>query len=571
MPSWLFSSLHGYSRQWLRGDLIAALAVWAVLIPESLAYASLAGVSPVVGLYAAPGALILDAAFGSSRHLVTGLGAATAALSAATVGAFAAADTSRFVLMSAALAVCAGVILLAAGLLRLGFIASFISEPVLKGFIAGLALTIIVGQLFTLLGIPASSGDFFRKLWELISKLGDAHGLTVLIGVSSLALVVGLRRLAPIVPGALVAVIFGVAVVEIFALGEHGVAIVGHIARGLPSLRLPNLSGHEYLRLAGAGIGVTLVGFVEGLSAAKAYAAEHDYTVDTNRELIGNGTASLAAGLSGGIVVSGSLTKTAVNGSAGANSQLSGLIVAALTIVTLLVLIGPFEALPQATLAAIVIAALVGLVDVRLFVRLYHIYTRRLGHAYGLAARPDFIAALAALLGVTVFSTLTGLFIGIAASLVLLLYRVSRPRVARLGKVPGTHDQYADTEGHPGNQPPPGIAIVRVEAGLFFANAELVSKRLHEAASGDGVKAVVLDAETMPFLDVTAVTMLDQAEKDLRRKGVRLLVARDIGPVRDILREAGADQALTYVYPSLQAAVEAGGARGQLTSPPQLG
>lgn len=389
----------------------------------------------------------------------------------------------------------------------------------------------------------------------------------MLVGVISLALVLELRRFAPIVPGALAAVIFGVAVVEIFTLGEHGVAIVGHITRGLPSLGVPDLSTHEYLRLAGAGVGVTLVGFVEGLSAAKAYAAEHDYAVNTNREPIGNGTASLAAGLSGGIVVSGSLTKTAVNGSAGAHSQLSGLIVAGLTIVTLLVLIGPFEALPQATLAAIVVAALVGLVDVRVFIRLYRIYTRRLGRAYGVAARPDFIAALAALLGVTVFSTLTGLFIGIGASLILLLYRVSRPRVARLGKVPGTDDQYANVEGHPGNLPPPGIAIVRVEAGLFFANAELVSKRLHEASSGDAVKAVVLDAETMPFLDVTAVSMLDQAEKDLRRKGVRLLVARDIGPVRDVLRAAGADQALTYVYPSVQAAVESVEAHGQLTVP----
>jgi sulfate permease, SulP family len=219
--------------------------------------------------------------------------------------------------MSAALAVSVGMVLLLAGMLRLGFVASFISEPVLKGFIAGLALTISVGQLFTLLGIPASSGDFFRKLWELITKLGDAHGLTVLVGVTSLALVLGLRRFAPVVPGALVAVIFGVALVEIFALNEHGVAIVGHITRGLPSLGVPDLSAHEYPRLAGAGVGVALVGFVEGLSAAKAYAAQHDYAVDTNRELIGNGTASLAAGLSGGIVVSGSLIKTAVNGSAG--------------------------------------------------------------------------------------------------------------------------------------------------------------------------------------------------------------------------------------------------------------
>jgi sulfate permease, SulP family len=554
MPAWLFSSLRGYRREWLRGDLLAGLAVWAVLVPESLAYASLAGVSPVVGLYAAPGALILYAALGSSRHLITGLGAATSALSAATVGAYAAGGSNKFVVMTAALALSAGVILLLAGVLRLGFIASFISEPVFKGFIAGLALTIIVGQLFTLVGVSSGSGDFFQKLWSLLSKLGDAHGLTVLVGTVSLAIVLTLRRFAPSVPGALAAAVFGVAAVEIFTLNHHGVTIVGHITRGLPSLGVPHLAFHEYLRLAGAGVGVTLVGFAEGLSAARAYAAKHDYAIDTNRELIGNGSASMASGLSGGIVVSGSLTKTAVAGSAGANSQLSGLVVAALTIVTLLVLLGPFEALPEATLAAIVIAALIGLVDVRAFVRLYRVSASPSG---GLAARPDFIAAVAALLGVTVFSTLAGLFIGIGSSLALLLYRVSRPRVAELGEVPGTPDQYADVEKHPENRSPPGIAILRVESGLFFANAELVSKRLHEAASSDGTRAVVLDAETTPFLDVTAVNMLDRATADLKHKGVRLLVARDIGAVRDVLRSAGADATLTNVYPSVQAAVEA--------------
>ena len=557
MPGWLFSSLRGYQREWLRGDLIAGLTVWAVLVPEALAYASIAGVSPVIGLYAAPGALLFYAAFGSSRHLVTGPMSATAALSAATVASVATAGSGRFVTMTAALAISAGLAALLAGLLRLGFVANFISEPVMKGFIVGLALTIIVGQLPSLFGVEKGSGDFFQKLWDLITKLGDTHWLTLLIGLLSLAIVLGLRRFAPVVPGSLVAVAGGVIAVTVFNLDQHGVAIVGHIDSGLPSLGLPDVSFQDYLKLAGGGIGVMLVGFAEGLGAAKTYAAKHHYEVDPNRELLGLGTANVAAGLSSGMVVNGSLSKTAVNGSAGANSQLSGLVVAALTIVTLLLLTGLFENLPEATLAAVVVAAVIELVDIPALVRLYRVYSGRLGRAYGVASRPDFIAAMAALLGVTVFDTLPGLFIGIGVSIVLLLYRSSRPRVAELGKVPGSEDQYADVEKHPENSIPAGIRILRVEAGLYFANAEVVSRRLREAGARPGTRAVVLDAGTVPFVDVTAVEMLDQVADTLAGWGVHLLLARDVGQVRDVLRRAGAEGELQHVYPSVQAAVDA--------------
>jgi sulfate permease, SulP family len=340
MPAWLFSSLRGYRRDWLRGDLIAGLTVWAVLVPEALAYASIAGVSPVVGLYAAPGALLLYAAFGSSRHLVTGPMSATAALSAATVATYATAGSNQFVTMTAALAITTGLIAAIAGLLRLGFVASFISEPVLKGFIIGLALTIIVGQLPKLFGVEKGSGDFFQKLWDLITKLGDTQILTLVVGLASIALLLLLRRLVPAVPGSLVVVLLSILAVAIFHLDRHGVEIVGHIESGLPSLGVPDVSFHDFLRLAGGGAGVMLVGFAEGLGAAKTYAAKHHYEVDANRELLGLGTANIAAGLSSGMVVNGSLSKTAVNGSAGAKSQVSGLVAAAMTVLTLLFLTG---------------------------------------------------------------------------------------------------------------------------------------------------------------------------------------------------------------------------------------
>jgi sulfate permease, SulP family len=554
--SWLFPSLRGYRRGWLHGDVLAGLTVWAVLVPEALAYASIAGVSPVIGLYAAPAALIFYAAFGSSRHLVTGPMAATAALSAATVGDYATAGSAHFVAMTAALGIAVGIAALVAGLLRLGFLANFISEPVLKGFIVGLALTIIVGQLPKLFGVPGGSGDFFEKLWDLLGELGATSALTLLIGVVSLALVIVLKRVAPTVPGSLLAVALGIAAVEVFDLDHHGVEIVGHIAGGLPSLGFPAVSRGDLGELAAGAIGIMLVGFAEGLGAAKTYASRDHYEIDSNRELLGLGAANLAAGLSSGMVVNGSLSKTAVNGSSGARSQLSGLLVAALTILTLLFLTGLFEALPEATLAGVVIAALIELVDIPALAALYRVYTKRLGEAYGVAARPDFIAALAAMLGVTIFDTLPGLFIGIASSFLLLLYRASRPRVLELGRPPGG-ERFEDLERHPESRPVAGIVVLRIESGLFFANAESVRAQVRRAAGREGTKTVVLDAETIPFIDVSAAEMLDELAGELKRDGVRLLLARDIGQVRDVLRKAGGDISHQRVYPTVRAAVDA--------------
>ena len=557
MPGWLFPSLRGYRRGWLRGDLLAGLTVWAVLVPEALAYASIAGVSPVVGLYAAPGALILYAAFGSSRQLVVGPMAATAALSAATVAALVPVGSGRFAVLTAGLAITTGLAAVAAGLLRLGFLANFISEPVLKGFIVGLALTIIIGQVPKLFGIKKGSGDFFEQLWHLIAHLGETQGLTLLVGALSLALIIALRRLAPSVPASLVVVLLGIIAVKVFGLEHHGVEIVGPIKSGLPSFGLPSLHGSDVGALAAGGVGVMLVGFAEGLGAAKTYAAREHQQIDANRELLGLGGANLASALSSGMVVNGSLSKTAVNASAGARSQLSGVIVAALTIVTLLALTGLFEDLPEATLAAIVIAAVIELVDIPALVSLYRTYTRRLGREFGFVARPDFIAAIAALLGVTVLDTLPGLFIGIAVSLLLLIYRASRPYVATLGKTPGPDGHYRDVDRHPDAQVPDHIVVLRVESGLYFANADSVRARILQAAAADQIRAVIIDAETIPLIDVTAARMLAELVDELRQREVRLLIARDIGQVRDVLSRTTESSGLTQVYPTIQAAVNA--------------
>ncbi|MCB1285142.1 MAG: SulP family inorganic anion transporter [Microthrixaceae bacterium] len=558
-PAWqripVFRSLSGYQRAWLSSDLVAGLTVWAVLVPEALAYATIAGVSPVVGLYAAMPALVLYAAFGSSRHLVVGPMAATAALSAAAVGDIANRTGANFTQLTAAMALVAGAIALIAGLARLGFLASFISGPVLKGFIIGLALTIIVGQIPKLFGIDKTDGDFFEQAWGIITHLGDTQSWTLLVGVVSLAGVMLLRRFAPKVPGSLVVVLAAIAAVSVFDLDAKGVGIVGPIQSGLPQLGLPDVGLSDYGALVGSAAGLVLIAFAEGLGAAKTYATRDHYRIDVNRELIGLGAANIGSGACSGMVVNGSLSKTAVNGEAGAKSQVSGLLVAGLTILTLLFLTGLFENLPEAALAAVVIAAVVELIDRWALVRLWRSYTAALGSIYGWAARVDLIAALAALFGVLLFDTLPGLFIGIVVSIVLLVYRASRPHVAVLGRRPGEH-HWVDLDRNPDATTQPGIVVLRPESGLFYANADNVSADIDNHVD-DTTHAVVVDLASVPVIDVSAVDMLVELDEDLTRRGLTLCIARDIGQVSDVLATAGGSALLQRLYPTADDAVAA--------------
>lgn len=542
MPSFLAPSFAGYRRASVRPDLIAGLAVWAVLVPESLAYATIAGVPPVVGLYAAVPALALYAIAGTSRQLVVSPMSATAALSAGIVASIAGSDGDP-VALTTGLALATGIAAVVAGVLRLGFLAAFISEPVLKGFIIGLALTIMIGQVPDLIGVEGGHGSFFEKAWALLGQLGDADPLTITVGLASLAALVVVRRTMPFLPGSLVVVLLAIGATILFGLGERGLAVVGHIDAGLPRVGLPDVTGPQFAELLGGAVGLMLVGFAEGLGAAKTYAASRGYDVDPNRELAGLGIANLGSGVLAGMVVNGSLSKTAVNASAGARSQVSALTAAALTVLTLLFLTGIFEQLPLATLAAVVVVAVVELVDVRSLRRLWRVRTGRMVRFYQVTARADFMAAGAALLGVLIFDTLPGLVIGIAVSLVLLLARTSRPRVAVLAPVgdePGR--PWVDAERNPGYATVPGVLAVRVEGPLMFANAEYVRSRIRELAAAEpGLRLVVLDGRATPSVDVTAAAMLVQLRGDLRRDGGDLALAEGIGQVRDVLARVGSE------------------------------
>ena len=553
----VFPSLRGYQGAWLRSDLVAGATVWAVLVPEALAYATIAGAPPVVGLYAAAPALVLYALFGSSRHLVVGPMSATAALSAGTIATVADPSGDNYVALTAALAIVTGVVALIAGLLRLGFLAGFISEPVLKGFIVGLALTIIMGQLPKLFGVDGASGNFFEKLWGLVTALGGTHWPTFFVGILSLVLVMGLRRYLPLVPGSLVAVALGrprrhAASTSTRRASRSSAAITP----GLPQVGLPSGLGlDQYLNLVGPAVGVVLVGFAEGLGAAKTYAARAGYDVDANKELLGLGAANVGSGLASGMVVNGSLSKTAVNGGAGAKSQVSGLFVAVLTVITLLFLTGLFEQLPEATLGAIVVAAVIELVDIKSLRRLYGVWSSQLSASTARRRGPTSRRPSRRCSACWSSTRCPGLFIGIGISFLLLLYRASRPtsppwaghRTA-IGRTPA---------GFEGSSPEPGVVVLRVEGGLFFANADAIRERVVAAGVVPG------RPRRGPRLRERAVRRR-HGRRDGRAaacraeaQGTQLALARDIGQVRDVLGRSGDEVDSAAIYPSVSAAVEA--------------
>lgn len=559
----LFTTIRPYRREWLKPDLFAAFTVWAVLVPEALAYATIAGVSPIVGLYAAPGALLLYAAIGTSRNLITGANAAAAALSAAVVGGIVAGDSGAFAQTTAALAICIGIIAVVAGIARLGFVVNFISIPVLRGFITGLALTIIAGQVPHLFGVQSSDGDFFDRVWVFITNLNEIDPVTAAIGLGSLAFILYCRYFHPAIPGSLISVGVGIIVVSAFDLGANGVAIIGPIEGGLPSPSIPEAGFADLGALVVGAAGVMIVGFAEGLASAGANPSD-DEKVDPNRELVGMGMANVSGGLAGGFVVTGSVSKTAINAAAGARSQLVGIVVAGLVVLTMLFFSGVFESLPEAALAAVVIAALIHVVDIHSLRTYYRILDY--GNELNPANRPDFIAAVAALLGVMVFDILPGLFIGIVASLGLLLYRSSMPHVARLGELGSGSGHWGDVKRHPDARELPDVLVLRIEAALFFANADQI-KSIVTGMVNDSTSAVVLDLETVPFIDLTGALMLQALSSELGRKGIRMAIARDVGQVEDLIRSTGMEDLLDNAFVSIRQAVSAMSRNSQIVSP----
>jgi high affinity sulfate transporter 1 len=539
--------LPAYPREWLRPDLVAAITSWGVMVPVALAYAGLAGVPPELGLVTAFAALAAYAVFGTSRHLKVTVSSTMAIMSAAVVADLAAGDPVAFVAYTAALALMVGAILVVAGLARLGFIADFLTKSVVTGFIVGLAITIIVGQLPKLLGVPGLSGSLPEQVVQLVGALPDTSPATLAVGLSALGLILVLRRVSRRIPGPLIALVLGIAAVVAFDLEALGVSVVGEVATGVPVPSIPAVPIASLPVLALGAIGIVFLAVGESVGAGRAYAARHRYEIDPDQEMVALGAANLSSGLFGGFTTDASLSQTATAESAGAMSQLASLVTSALILATAVLLAPLFENLPEAVLGAIVIAAVAGLIDIAEMRR------------YWRWRRTDFLIAMTAMVGVLLTTVLAGMVLAVVLSVAFVLYRASRPYVAALGRMPGYRATFGDLARHPDAEPIPGLIIVRLDAPLYFFNANVAKGQILElvAARRPEPRGVLLDLAATADLDVTTTDMLFSLVADLRARSIEVLLAQVKGTVRDRLRRTGlmAELGEDRVYLSIGSAV----------------
>jgi high affinity sulfate transporter 1 len=522
--------LPAYRGAWLLPDVLAGLAVWAVMVPEGMAYAGIVGVPPIMGLYTIVPPLIAYALLGTSRLLVVGPDTATGLISALTVGAIAAQGTPEFNALTSTLAVLIGAFFLLFGALRLGWVAAFIPTPVMRGFIEGLVCVTIIGQVPHLLGIEGASGNFFTKLWSVLQHLPDVSLAPMLTGLLSLIAMLFLRRLVPRVPAALVVAIAATTLVGMLGGEAAGVSVVGELPSGLPHLVLPHLDPATLWELAPGALAIVLVGYAEALGGAKAAAMRGGGDIDPNQELIAHGPANILSGLFGGFLVVGSLSKTSVAMAAGAHTQLANLVAAVFCFLTLIFLTPLFRGMPHPALAAIVIAAM--------------LHLSKPDYLRDLLARSRLEFALAA---IVIAAELTlgvpqGILLGVALSLLVLIYRTSHPQGAVLGQLPGT-EAYRDVRRHPEAIIFPGLLIWRIGGDLFFASVGHLDEGLRAAlaASHPTAKHVLLDADSVNFADTTGCDTVLNAIKELQSQGITFAFARVRDEVRERLRLGGVE------------------------------
>jgi len=513
----------------LRSDAMAGLTVGVMLIPQGMAYAVIAGVPPIYGLYAGLVPLLVYPLFGSSRHLALGPVSIDMLIIAAGVGALAEAGTDRYVALAILLTGMVGLMQMGMGALKLGFVANLLSRPVIAGLTTAAAFIIAFSQIGSLIGVEVGRSQYIHVLlMEALQRIGDAHLLTLGIGVASLVLLVGLPRLVPLVPEALVVVILGTAAGWGFQLDEKGVSVIGAIPDGLPMPDMWAVNFADLNTLLPAAITLALVQFMKDISLGRIFAARHGYTIDPNRELIGVGAGNVVGSLFQSIPASGSFSRSAVNEQAGAQTALANVFAALVIALTLLFLTPLFYYLPTPVLAAIIIVAGFSLLDLR-----------ELRSLFKARRRDGYIALF------TAFCTLfigiqEGILLGIGASVVAVLFRISRPNVAELGHVPGTH-LYRDMERFEQAVRLKDIMVLRVDASFSFANAEYFKDFILEKSEREGrnVEVVVVDGSSINDLDTTAIGALSSVVETLEEEGIELHLTGLIGPVREVVRRSG--------------------------------
>jgi SulP family sulfate permease len=552
-----------YERADFRPDLAAGLTIGAMLVPQAMAYALLAGLPPQIGLYASIVPVLVYAFFGTSRQLAVGPVAIVSLLTASALAPLFEQGSAGYISAAALLALMVGIVHLVLGFGRLGFVVNFLSHSVLVGFTAAAAIIIGFSQVKHLLGISIERKDhFYETVHEVWSNAGDTHGTTLVLGAASVVLLLLMKRYVKKVPSALVLVVLSILAVQLFDLEDRGVKTVGDIPSSLPAFGLPDLDGGTIGSLVATALVITLVGFMESIAVAKVYARRHRYEIDANQELIGLGAANVASGMFGGYPVTGGFSRTAVNDTAGARTPLASIITAVLVLLTVVFLTPLFTALPNAALGAIIIVAVLNLIDIA---EMRHIAAVK---------RSDLIGLSVAFVATLVVGIELGILIAVVASMLVVFARMSNPHSAVLGRIPGT-TSYRNTDRFPEVELHDGVRIVRIDAALSFVNAQYVKKLLLAEArdiahTDPGV--LLVDCSGINDIDATGAEALSEIITEIDESPTELHLSDVKGPVRDVLWRAHLWERLDgRIHATPHQAIEAIEGRRAAPSPRSLG
>jgi SulP family sulfate permease len=542
------SVLRGYQRGWLRGDLLAGVTVAAYLVPQVMAYAEVAGLPAIAGLWAAAGPLLIYAILGSSRQLSVGPESSTALMTAAAVTVLVAGDQQNYAATAAALAVAVGAVSLLCWLARLGFLANLLSHPVLIGYMAGIAVLMIVSQLSKVTGIPVAGDSTLSAVRSFLANLDQVRWPTLAVAAGTLVLLVAFQRLKPRWPGPLIAMVFAAAAVGILNLDQLGVETVGSIPRGLPPVSIPDFSTIDLSTLLPAALGVMIVAYADNVATARAFAARRREVIDARQEFLALGVANLSAGLSSGFPVSSSGSRTVIGDALGSRTQLYSLVAAAMVLLTLLFLGPALATFPMAALGAVVVFAAFRLIDLA--------ELRRIARF----RRSELVLALSTTAAVLIFDVLYGIAVAVGLSILDLLRRIARPHDGILGFVPGLAGMH-DIDDYATGRQMPGLLVYRYDAPLFFANAEDFKRRALESIDGADppVEWFLLNTEANTEVDLTAVDALEEVRKTLAERGIVFALARVKTDLREDLAPTGLIDRIgeDRLFPTLPTAVSA--------------
>jgi sulfate permease, SulP family len=529
MKMWFPEWLNGYNQRIFRSDLAAGLTVGVMLIPQGMAYAMIAGLPPIYGLYASTLPLIIYAILGTSRQLAVGPVAMVSLLTASGIGVMAQQGTEEYIKLAVLLAMMVGVIQLLMGVFKLGFLVNFLSHPVISGFTSAAAIIIGLSQFSHLMGISIKGSHHAHEvILAIAQKANEVNWITLAIGIIGIMIIIGIRKKNKALPGQLFAVIFGIAVVKFFNLTEEGVLILGEVPAGLPTFKLPLMAWDSIQKLFPIALAISLVSFMESIAVAKAIQNKHrNYKVVPNRELMALGAANIGGAFIQSFAVTGGFSRTAVNDQAGAKTGMASLISAGLVMLTLLLLTPLFHFLPNAILASVILVAVFGLIDYK---EAKHLWK---------SDQTDFWMLMTTFIGTLIFGIKEGIGLGVMLSLALLIFRTTRPHIAILGKVSGSRF-YRNTSRFSGLEIRPDVLVIRFDAQLYFANVEYFSTQLENFAlqKGESLRLIVLNAESINNLDSTAIRMLEEVYEHYQDLNIELVFASVKGPVRDALAKS---------------------------------